>query len=624
VSLVIILSKIEISKYKEKVMIEVTEGRRGSSYPALKRLGMRPGETSHAEFQLPGHVELNFSSAQSSEIIAEHFSRISQEYSPLDLCNLPPNVQMYLSNPDQSLAPKLNTQEVHSRIMKAKKPNGLVPGDLPKKLVQYCAAALAVPVTMIFNQITKSAHYPTQWKIEHQIALPKIFPPENEDDLRNIAKTPFFSKVYESFVGGWLLPLIKPFLDPGQCGLKGFSITHYLIKLLHFVHTTLDLKKPHAVLAACVDLSKAFNRVDHTLIIQDLYDMHTPAWLLNIVISYLSDRSMYITYNGEQSSQKMLPGGGPQGAYLGGVIFIIKYNGAFLRPPIPRGIQGPVMKSKSEKVKFVDDGTVAVSVDLKACLVPDPVLRVRPLNYHERTGHILPEENNLLQYFISDTEQFVSDNKMVINKKKTKVISFTKSRKWDFPPELHFSDGSQLECITETKLLGVVVSQDLKWFKNTVYICQKARQKLWILRRMLNFDLDVYQMFDVYIKEVRSILELAVPVWHSGLTKQQISDIESIQKTAFRIILQDKFVSYQLACSTFSAQTLEERRAKLCSKFALKNLKSENPMFTSVGTNANTRQVSDLVREHKCNTGRFKKSSLPFLAKLINSNNRKK
>ena len=202
--------------------------------------------------------------------------------------------------------------------------------------------------------------------------------------------------------------------------MKGFSITHYLIKLLHFVHVTLDLRKPHAVLSALIDLSKAFNRVDHTLVIQDLYDMHTPSWLLKIVISYLSDRSMYLSHNGAQSNRKMLPGGGPQGAYLGGLIFIIKYNGAFLRPPVPRNIQGPMSKSRSEKVKFVDDGTVAVSVDLKTSLVPDPVDRDRPLNYHERTGHVLPVEHNLLQHYVRDAEQFVSDNKMVVNKKKTK------------------------------------------------------------------------------------------------------------------------------------------------------------------------------------------------------------
>ena len=166
----------------------------------------------------------------------------------------------------------------------------------------------------------------------------------------------------------------------------------------------------------------------------------------------------------------MLPGGGPQGAYLGGLIFIIKYNGAFLRPPVPRNIEGPVTKSKSEKVKYVDDGTVAVGINLKESVVPDPVDRARPYNYHERTGHVLPEENNLLQYYVWDTEEWVNENLMIVNKSKTKVISFTKSRKWDFPPELHFSDGSPIECVPEIKLLGVVVSEDLKWSKNTAYI----------------------------------------------------------------------------------------------------------------------------------------------------------
>ena len=153
-------------------MDEVTEGKRGSSYPAIKKLGMRPGETSHAQFQLPAHVEKNCSSAQSAEIIAEHFSSISQEYEPLNLTKLPPNVQIFLSNANQNLAPKLTLHDVHKRIIKAKKPNGLVPGDLPKKLVQHCAATLSVPVTAVYNQISKYALFPPQWKIEHQLALP--------------------------------------------------------------------------------------------------------------------------------------------------------------------------------------------------------------------------------------------------------------------------------------------------------------------------------------------------------------------------------------------------------------------------------------------------------------------
>ena len=131
-------------------------------------------------------------------------------------------------------------------------------------------------------------------------------------------------------------------------------------------------------------------------------------------------------------------------------------------------------------------------------------------------------------------------------------------------------------------------------------------------------NLDIYQMFDVYTKEVRSILEMAVPVWHSGLTKLQSQDIERIQKAAMQIILQDKYINYQLACRTFSSQTLELRRVKLCSKFASKNLKSENCLFSRVGTNTNTRQKPNLVREFKCHTRRYQNSSLPFLAQLLN------
>ena len=58
-----------------------------------------------------------------------------------------------------------------------------------------------------------------------------------------------------------------------------------------------------------------------------------------------------------------------------------------------------------------------------------------------------------------------------------------------------------------------------------------------MLRRMINFNLTIYEMFDVYSKEIRSLLEMAVPVWNSGLTNQQIHDIEGVQKVAMQIIL---------------------------------------------------------------------------------------
>ena len=193
------------------------------------------GFISKTGFRLPDHAEQNYTPAKSAEILADHFSSISQEFSPLSIDNLPLNIQNYLSDYNKDQAPILSENDVYRRIIKAKKPNGLIPGDLPPKLVKAFPELLAGPVTEIYNSITRTASYPEQWKVEHQIALPKVYPPQSEDELRNISKTQFFSKVYESFVGGWLLPIIQPYLDPGQCGIKGFSVTHYLIKLLHFI-----------------------------------------------------------------------------------------------------------------------------------------------------------------------------------------------------------------------------------------------------------------------------------------------------------------------------------------------------------------------------------------------------
>ena len=212
--------KEAIQKYKDKLKVDVLEGKRGSTYPALRRMGLRPGESVESGFHLPKHADKQFTPLQPAEAIAEHFSRISQEFEPLSLQSLPPNIRSYLEESDSSSVPVLTAADVKARIVKAKKPHGIVHGDFPKKLLQRCPDQIARPAVHIFNAITRTATFPSQWKIEHQIAIPKVYPPKDEDDLRNIAKTPFLRKVYESFLAQWLLNVIHPFLDPYQWARK--------------------------------------------------------------------------------------------------------------------------------------------------------------------------------------------------------------------------------------------------------------------------------------------------------------------------------------------------------------------------------------------------------------------
>ena len=508
---------------------------------------------------------------------------------------------------------------MYEKLKRSKKPNSVIPGDLPVKLVKEFIPELTQPITQIYNRITQTAEYPSQWVIEYQLAIPKTYPTLSEDDTRNIASTAFFSKQYESFIGDWIFPFIEPFIDPGQCGgLKGSSITQYLVKLLHFVHSYLDLRQPHAVLLALIDLEKAFNRVSHQLVIEDLADMHVPGWLLLILISYLTSRSMHMRYKGATSSRRFLPGSTPQGAFLGILLFIIVFNGALLRPAIPR--------IHSLNLKYVDDLSMLSALNLKSCLVADPVDRPRPLNYNERTRQVLAGSNNQLQSDLLNLHEFTSNKLMKIKEKKTHIMKFNFSKAHDFPPEFDipgFHD--ELTVVRETKLLGVMVTNDLKWEANTQYICAKAYKKIWTLRRMKKLDIEPLDILEVYMKEVRSILELAVPAWHSGLTLKQAADIERVQRVAVAIVLSDFKtgrcdIPYSMALETLGIESLDVRRSRLCKKFAKKTLKSRHADMFQLNPSQYPTRNKPSYASTSSNTKRFYDSPLNYLTRLLNDN----
>ena len=203
---------------------------------------------------------------------------------------------------------------------------------------------------------------------------------------------------------------------------------------------------------------------------------------------------------------------------------------------------------------------------------------------------------------------------------------FNKSRKYDFPPEMKFQDGNFLECIEETKLLGIHLSSSLSWEANTRAICKKAMGKMWLLRRLKIVKLQPELILDFYIKEVRPLLEQGVPIWNSGLTRAQCRAIENVQKVALKIILQENYISYEVACTLMNIIPLEYRRLDLATNFAIRLYKSQRckeyfePVKKSISTRNNNKH---LVKEIKSNTKRCYNAPHNYLARLINKNKSK-
>ena len=279
---------------------------------------------------------------------------------------------------------------------------------------------------------------------------------------------------------------------------------------------------------------------------------------------------------------------------------------------------------KSTHAIYVDDLAEAEAINLKIQLVPDSNTRPYPLSFHERTGKVFPPNKSLLQKNLLKVENFSNENLLKINESKSKMLFFNPSTKYDFPPEFSFSSGANLEVLDSYKVVGIVISQDLRWELNTQAIYSKAMKKMWLLRRLKEIRLEEQIICDYYTKEIRTVAEFGAVIWHSGLTKSQTKLLEKIQKIALKIILGDKFVNYGHACSILKLPFLSERRVMLCTNFALKLYESKysKDFFLHSDNSVNTR-FRKLVQETQSNTKRAFNAPHKYLARLVNENRSK-
>ena len=201
------------------------------------------------------------------------------------------------------------------------------------------------------------------------------------------------------------------------------------------------------------------------------------------------------------------------------------------------------------------------------------------------------------------------------------IFNFTE--KYKFTTRLTLNN-EHLEVVKQAKLLGVLISDDLKWDLNTDYLVKKANKRMELLRKVANFSTSIDDKRIIYILYVQSILEQSSVVWHSSLTKENIEDLERVQKSAVRIILgkeYDKFESYEDALSKANLEPLECRREELCEKFAAKCLKNDKTksMFPIKDKTHNM-----LTREEEyfdvkfAHTGRLRDSAIPYMQRMLN------
>ena len=405
---------------------------------------------------------------------------------------------------------------------------------------------------------------------------------------------------------------MEPYLDPCQFGnQKKLSTTHYLVKMVHQILTILDSndkKQKYAVICQLIDWSKAFDRQDAMLGIQAFQKTGVRTSLQPILISFFQQRTMTVKWNGSVSSPRDLPGGVPQGSVFGNLQYTASSNDNARVVPTDMCYKFVDDLSTLEKINLILAGLAQYSFS-------DHIASDISIDQRFIDGSTLKS-----QEYLNYIENWTNDNKAKLNVQKTNIMIFNFNENHQFSTRLYL-ENTLLQTINETKLLGTVVTSDLKWHRNTEMLVQKAFKRMQILHKLYSFNVNTNDLVEIYVLYIRSILEFNCQVWHHSLTELDSESIERVQKVACRIMLKSNYEHYSEALDKLGLETLKDRRSKLCIKFAVKCVK--NPKTTSMFPRNNSVEYSLRNREtfhvQPARTSRLRDSAIPQMQRALNT-----
>ena len=390
----------------------------------------------------------HLSDQEQVEVIADRFSSVSNEYSPIDSTklNIPPI--------PEGTGIQFTPLQVLNQLLKLKVKKSTAPHDIPAVIIKEYAEFLCVPLSHILSTCVKKGEYPQILKVESQIPIPKEYPVTNIEGLRNISILKIFSKVAETMLSSIMVSDMKENMDKSQYGnCKGLSVQHYLMKMIHTILLKLDANSKgdtFAVIAGLIDWKQAFPRQCPTLGVQSWIDNGVRPVLVPVLADFFRDRVMSVRWHGVTSSERPLSGSGPQGSTLGLLEYISQSNDN------TEGIPPEL------KYKWLDDLSVLEVINLLTIGISSYNVRSHvPSDVPVHNGFI--EANNLkMQENFKNIADWTERKQMKLNKKKSCGMVFNFTQNYQFTSRLTLG-GEPLTLVEETKLLGVILTNDQKY-----------------------------------------------------------------------------------------------------------------------------------------------------------------
>ena len=367
-------------------------------------------------------------------------------------------------------------------------------------MLKDAAVVFAKSLTRIVNESLSQGTVPSEWKYAKITPLFKKGLSTDMDNCRPISVLPVVSKVLERIVHHQLHSFLSEhkLLNPYQCGFRRNHSTKFAaIAFLDYIRRRMDL----GLLAGAVfiDLRKAFDSVDHEILISKLESYGLRNIELDWFRNYLTDRKQLVSLGKELSDPCLITSGVPQWSILSPLLFVLFVNDL------------PIVLERCQILMYADD----------------TVMYFAASNAQEISSTLTSE--------LAKVSDWLVHNSLFIHQGKTECVLFgTGSRLANATLSVNI-DGKEPTRVAEYRYLGVILDESLSWNTHVNYLISKVSKRLGILGRTRG-SISMHTAGIIYRSFIPPVLDYCDTVWNC-CRRINAGYIEKVQRRAARIIM---------------------------------------------------------------------------------------
>ncbi len=446
--------------------------------------------------------------------IATHFNKYFANIGPHLASSIQHNgkdFSSYLKNSNSStfFFRPTNEDEICTIINKLGSRKGAGHDGIKSDIVKHVSKEIATPLATILNLSLSTGEVPDELKIAKVVPIYKKDNPEFFGNYRPVSVLPCLSKVLERIVYNRAYDFLckNNVLYNKQYGFRTNHSTYMaVLDFVNIVSKAID--NDMYTLGIFMDLSKAFDTIDHGILLQKLYHYGfrgiSNEWFKN----YLNNRKQFVVYNSAKSPTENVKCGVPQGSILGPLLFILYMNDICYTSHL------------LNMILFADDTTVFYS--------------------NKNISALCDTMNTELQ----EVSNWFKANKLSLNAKKTNLMFLgTRKQTSNIKDDKHsiYLDGCKLDRVHDAKFLGILIDENLTWKKQVDNICKTCSRNVGVLNKVKSF-LPSTTMKQLYSTLILPYLNYGLLLW-GNVIHTYMNKVLTIQKRAIRIISNSSYFS---------------------------------------------------------------------------------